>query len=232
MARQNMIQSLNSATEGFIHVIKTQRNMRFHFLLATFIIVLGIYFNIPKTELIVLMGSLIFVLALEMVNTSVELTVDLIKNVYHPTVRIIKDVTAGAVLLAAINAATVVYMIFSKRFAFHIEDGVNKITHSSWHLTFIAFILVILVVVFVKVLFHKGTPFRGGIPSGHAAFAFSLWTIIIFSTKNGLIAFLSFVMAFLIARQRLNDNIHTVWEVIAGALLGIFITALVFQLLL
>lgn len=232
MAKQNIVKSLNSAAEGFIYVIKTQRNMRLHFLLATFIVILGIYFNISKTELIMLIGSLTFVLVLEMVNTSVELTVDLIKDVYHPIVRIIKDVTAGAVLLAAMNAATVVYIIFSKRFAFHIEDGVNKIIHSPWHLTFITFILVMLAVVFIKVFFHKGTPFRGGMPSGHAAFSFSLWTIIIFSTKNGLIAFLSFVMAFLIARQRLQDDIHTIWEVIAGALLGVLITALVFQLLL
>lgn len=229
IAKQNIVQSLNSAVEGFIYVLKTQRNMRLHFLIATFIIILGIYFKMPKVELMVLIGSLMLLLTLEMINTSIELTVDLIKDAYHPIARIIKDVTAGAVLLAALNAAVVIYVFFAKEFAFHVEDGITKITHSPWHLTFIALLIVIFTVIVGKVVSRKGTPFRGGMPSGHAAVAFSLWTVIIFSTQNGLIALLSFVMASLIARHRLKDNVHTLWEVIAGALLGILITALVFQ---
>jgi len=231
MKKQNVVQSLNSAVEGLIYVLKTQRNMRLHFLLATFVLVLGIYFNIPRPELLILLASLVLVLLLEMVNTAIELIVDIVKEAYHPIARIIKDVTAGAVLLAGLNALVVGYVVFSKHFSFYVEDIAWNITHSSWHLTFIALLLVVSCVLIGKALFHKGTPFRGGMPSGHAAFAFSLWTIIIFSTQNGLIALICFVMAFLIARHRLTDNIHSVWEVIAGALLGIFVTALVFQLL-
>ena len=232
MEKQNLIESLNSAVEGFIYVIKTQRNMRLHFLIATLIVVLGIYFNLPKTELLLLLGAIALVLVLEMVNTAVELTIDLIKNVYHPLARIIKDVTAGAVLLSTLNAIAVGYVVFSQHFSLQIENKIIGLAHSPWHLTFIALLVVLFLVVIGKVIFHKGTPFRGGMPSGHAAFAFSLWTAIAFSTKNGLIILLSFIMAFLIARHRLKDDIHDVWEVLAGGLLGILATALVFQLLL
>jgi len=232
MAQQKIIESLNSATEGFIYVLKTQRNMRLHFLIATLVLVTGIYFNLPKTELLLLLGVIALVLVLEMVNTSIELTIDLIKNVYHPLARIIKDITAGAVFLAVLNAVVVGYVIFSRRFSLQIEDGINQIVHSPWHITFIAFLFVLLLVVAGKVILHRGTPFRGGMPSGHAAFAFSIWTVIAFSTRNGLIIMLSFIMAFLIARHRLKDNIHTFWEVVMGSLLGILVTAFVFQLLL
>jgi len=232
MSPRKLFQSLNAAVEGFIYVLKTQRNMRLHFLIATLILVLGIYLNMSKVELFILMSVITLVLVLEMVNTAIELTVDLLKDAYHPVARIIKDIAAGAVFLAAINAAIIGYIMFSRRFALHIENGVNTIVRSPWHLTFIALLLVLFLVLAGKVFFNKGTPFRGGMPSGHAAFAFSLWTIIVFTTRDGFIAVLAFVLAFFVARSRLKDRIHTVSEVVAGASLGVLITALIFQLLL
>ena len=232
MPQQKLFESLNSAVEGFIYVVRTQRNMRLHFLIAILVLVAGIYFNLPKTDLLLVLGVIMLVLVLEMVNTAIELITDLIKNTYHPLARIIKDTTAGAVFLAALNAVVVGYVVFSRCFSSYTEGGVSKIIHSPWHITFIAFLVVMLLAIAGKVIFQRGTPFRGGMPSGHAAFAFSIWTIIVFSTRSSLIIMLSFIMAFLIARHRLKDDIHTLWEVLAGSLLGILATACVFQLLL
>ena len=232
MGRQTLIESLNSAAEGFVYVLRTQRNMRLHFLFATLVLVLGIYLELPKMELLLLLGAITLVLVLEMVNTAMELTIDLVKSAYHPLARIIKDIAAGAVFLAAMNALIVGYVIFSRRFVLHIEDGIQRIARSPWQLTLMALIVVMFLVRAGKILLGKGTPFRGGMPSGHAAFAFSVWTIIVFSTRNGLVMLLSFVLAFLIARYRMKDKIHTFWEVLTGSVLGILITALVFQLLL
>lgn len=231
MKQQNIVKSLNRAVEGFIYALRTQRNMKLHFLFAILVLVLGIYFNLPKVELLLLLGAITLVLVLEMVNTAAELTIDLVKDAYHPLARIVKDVTAGAVFLAAFNAVVAGYIIFSRRFALYTAEGINKIIHSPWHLTFIALLLVLFLVVCIKIFFHKGTPFMGGMPSGHAAFVFSLWTIIVFTTKSTLIMLLSFVMAFIIARHRLKDKIHSFWEIVAGAVLGMLITTLVFQLL-
>lgn len=233
MERLNIVQSLNTAVEGFVYVLKTQRNMRLHFLVAILTIMLGIYFNLPKIELVLLLISITLVLAFEMINTALEFTIDLVKNVYHPMVRIIKDITAGVVFLAALNALIVGYILFAGRFALqlHLRGGISRIVQSSWHLTFIALLFVVLLVVVGKVFLHRGTPFKGGMPSGHAAFAFAMWAIIAFSTRNGLITVLSFVMAFLIARHRLQNNVHSAIEIIAGALVGILVTTIVFQLL-
>lgn len=231
MKQQNIIKSMNAAVEGFLYVLGTERNMKLHFLIAILALVLGIYLNLPKLELLLLLGAITLVLVLEMINTAVELTIDIVKEAYHPLARVIKDVTAGAVFLAAFNAAIVGYMVFGWRFAINTRDGITRIVHSPWHMTFIALLLVLFLSVCIKIFFHRGTPFMGGMPSGHAAFVFSLWTVIVFTTKNALIILLSFIMAFIIARHRLKDKIHSLWEVMAGAVLGILVTALVFQLL-
>ena len=230
MKQRNIIKSLNAAVEGVIYVLRTQRNMRLHFLTAILVLIIGIYLNLPKVELLLLLGAITMVLVLEMVNTAAELTIDLVKETYHPIARIIKDIAAGAVFLAAFNAAIVGYMVFAWRFALTAEAGIDRIIHSPWHMTFLALLLVLFLVVCIKSFFHKGTPFMGGMPSGHAAFVFSLWTIMVFITRSTLVTALSFIMAFIISRQRLKDRVHSLWEVIAGAILGILITTLVFQL--
>jgi len=231
MKSKNLIESLNASVEGFIYVLKTQRNMRIHFLLGVLVLVAGIYFNLSKTDLLFLFTAISIVVILEMINTSIELTVDLIKDVFHPLARVIKDISAGAVFIAALNALVIGYVVFSKSVAFEMEDLVHRIKQSSWHTTFIAFILVLFLVVIGKVFSKKGTPFRGGMPSGHAAFAFSMWTAITFLTQQGIISVLVFVMAVLIARHRVIAKIHNIWEVIVGAVLGTLTTAVVFQIL-
>jgi diacylglycerol kinase (ATP) len=229
--RHNIIQSFNCAIEGFIYVMKTQRNMRLHFLAAVFILLVSIYFNFSKIEILLLCGAITFVLLTEMLNTSIELMVDLASDSHHPLARIAKDVAAGAVFVAAVNATIVGYLLFSRHLSFTLESGLLKIQQSPWHITFISMIIVLAIVVMVKAVFHKGTPLRGGMPSGHSAIAFSMWTIITLLTNNGLIAVLSFIMALLIARSRIKESIHDIWEVVAGSVFGVLITLLIFQLL-
>ncbi len=231
MRERGLVESFNAAVEGFVYVLKTERNMRVHFLSALFIILLSIYLNFSMTDVVILCTVIAFVLMTEMINTTVELVVDVVKPEYHPVARIIKDVSAGAVLIAAINAVIVGYTIFSRHLPFPLEAGIARIRQSPWHATFISIILVFGSAIIGKIIFHKGTPLRGGMPSGHSAVAFSIWTIITFMTDNSIVVILSFVMAFLIARHRVKDAVHTIWEVVAGGILGVLLTTLVFQLL-
>lgn len=231
MQERRFIESFNAAVEGFIYVLKNERNMRIHFLVALLFILLGIYINLTATEIVVLTLTIAFVLVCEMINTALELTVDIIEEKFHPIARVIKDVGAGAVLLSAINAIIVGYVLFSKNIPFTMQGGMLRIQKSPWHITFIAIILVLGLSIMGKILFHRGTPLRGGMPSGHAAVAFSIWTIIAFLTNNSIVTTLAFVMAFLIARHRIKDAIHTIWEVVAGAVLGVLVTTLIFQIL-
>ena len=229
--QQNIFQSFNCAIEGFIYVMRTQRNMRIHFLAATCILLLSVYFNFSRIEVLLLCGAITFVLLCEMINTSIELTLDLLSDGHHPLTRIAKDVAAGAVFISSVNAILVGYVLFSKYLPFKLEASLTKIKESSWHITFIVLILVLAIVVMSKVFLNRGTPLKGGMPSGHTAIAFSMWTIIAMITNNGLITILTLIMAVLIARSRLKQEIHNVWEVVAGGCVGTLVTLLVFQLI-
>ena len=231
MQERKFVESFNAAVEGFIYVLKTERNMRVHFLAAFFFILLGIYLNFTYLELLALSVTITMVLASEMINTAIELIVDMVKSDFHPVARIIKDVSAGVVLLTSINAVIVGYILFSRKIPFNASDAMDTIKSSPWHVTFIALILVFGSTIIGKALSRKGTPLRGGMPSGHSAIAFSMWTAITFLTHNAIVIMLAFVMAFLIARHRIKDSIHTIWEVAAGGLLGVLTTTLIFQLL-
>ena len=230
MQLQGFVGSFNAAVEGFIYVLRTERNMRAHFLIALFFLLLGIYLNFSAVEIMILSITITLVLILEMINTAIELTIDMIKTEIHPAARIIKDVSAGAVLLSSINATIVGYILFAKKIPFNVDEYMLRVRSSPWHLTFMALILVFGSSILGKIMFHKGTPLRGGMPSGHSAIAFAIWTIIAFFTNNSIVIALAFLMAFLIARHRVKDAVHTIWEVIAGAILGVLLTTVVFQI--
>lgn len=232
MQQQSLVESFNAAIEGFVYVFKSQRNMRFHFLIGLFAFLLGIILNFTYIELMVLCLTIAFVLFAEMFNTAVEYTVNLVVNLeYHPLARIVKDIGAGAVLLSAVTAMVVGYILFASRVGIRIEDNIMKIRESNWHITFIIFILILVVVVLSKLFLNKGTPLRGGMPSGHSAIAFSIWTVISLLYPNSLVIFLVFIMAVLVARSRVSSQIHSLMEVFIGALVGILITVFTFQLL-
>jgi diacylglycerol kinase (ATP) len=204
--------------------------MRVHFLSALFIILLGVYFGFPAGEILILTTTITLVLVAEMINTAIEHLVDMVQSEFHPVARLVKDIGAGVVLLTAINAVIVGYTLFSRKIPFNIDVEMARIRQSPWHVTFLAAILVFGLSIIGKLVFHRGTPLRGGMPSGHAAVAFSMWTAIAFITTNTVVVALSFVMAFLIARHRVKDAVHTIWEVLAGGVLGVLVTTLIFQI--
>ncbi|MDD5135724.1 MAG: diacylglycerol kinase [Candidatus Omnitrophica bacterium] len=229
MHERRFVESFNAAVEGFIYVLKTERNMRVHFLAAFFFILLGIYLNFSYMETLALCITVMLVLGSEMINTAIELIVDMIKVDFHPIARIVKDVSAGVVLLTSVNAVVVGYMLFSRKLPFNVAEATANIRSSPWHVTFIALIIVFGATIIGKILFGRGTPLRGGMPSGHSAIAFAIWTVIMFLTNNSIVIVLTFLMAFLIARHRIKDSIHTVWEVVVGAVMGVLLTTFVFQ---
>lgn len=231
MAKTRIVDSFNHAIEGLIYVLKTQRNMRIHFLFSVIIMLAAIYLNVSKPELLIVLLAAAFVLVAEIVNTAVEYAADLATNTINPAARVIKDISAAAVLISAITAFVVFYIVFSRYLDVPFESVIFKIKQSPWHITFIAFIIVLSLVVAGKVFFHKGTPLRGGMPSGHAALAFAMWTAVAFSSANNLVIVLAFMLAFLVARSRIIESIHTIREVVMGAFVGILATTLVFQIL-
>jgi len=176
-----------------------------------------------------------FVLVAEMLNTALEKAIDVATNSFDPVARAAKDVAAGAVLIAAVNAIFVGYVVFAVRLRHPTQKAINTVRNSPVHLTVIAIAVVILIVIASKAFFNKGTPLRGGLPSGHAAVAFGGWAAITFATHSYanqvLVSTLAFLMAVLVAQSRVEAGIHTPLEVLYGGVLGALVTAIIFQAL-
>ncbi|MBI4352341.1 MAG: diacylglycerol kinase family protein, partial [Candidatus Omnitrophica bacterium] len=156
MPHRTFFQSLNDAVEGFFYVVKNERNMRIHFFLAFFIVLSGALLGVRGLEWVVLCTALTFLLVTEMINTVVEEITDFVESSTHPTVRIIKDMSAGAVLLSAVNALVVVFFIFSKHVTWPLQFTALQVRHAPWHVSFIALLMIVFLVVTVKTVFHRG----------------------------------------------------------------------------
>lgn len=231
----SLLMSFNYAIEGVIHVLRRERNMRVHFLLATVILVLAFAYDVTKVELMVLLVAISFVLIAEMVNTAVEEMIDISLQRYDPRAKVAKDVAAGAVLVSAVVAATIGYLVFFDRIRSPTYHLINEVRAIPANLTIIALALTVIVVIAVKAVSGRGLPLSGGLPSGHAALAFGGWMAITLVSAEFqhrvLISTLGFLMAFLVAQTRVESGIHTTLEVAIGGLLGTLVTLLLFQTL-
>ena len=228
-----ILQSLNWAFEGVIHGLRTQRNMRIHFAVATVVLILAFSYGVTKLELMALLVAISFVLIAEMVNTAIEATIDLSATSFDPLAKTAKDIAAGAVLIAAVNAVVIGYLVFADRLARPSSRLVERLREAPSNLTLIALILVILIVIASKALTGRGTPLSGGLPSGHSALAFGGFTAIAFIAEEQrvVIAFVALIMALLVAQTRVESGIHTTSEVVLGAVLGTLVTMILFQVL-
>jgi len=232
MKNSSFVESLNRAIEGFLHTLRSQRNMRIHFFIAMLIILLGIILNFNYLELAILISIITLVLFAEMINTIVEYMLDLYKQEPDSLVKLIKDISAGSVLLVSIFAMSIGYFLFINKIHIPLDSVFNLIKNSDWHISLFILISLISVVIVVKYVLKQGSPLRGGFPSGHTAFAFSIWTLTFLLQRNKVVTILVLALAILIARSRWRMGVHSLYEIIMGALLGIFFTILIYQLLL
>jgi diacylglycerol kinase (ATP) len=194
-------------------------------------LLLGLILNISRIEFILLCLAIVFVLATEMLNTAIETVVDMIADDFHTLAKYAKDIAAGVVLLASIGALTLGYLILYPAFKEAIQVGrwqFFKAPHDV--VAFVALAVVIILVVITKAFFGKGEPLRGGMPSGHAAVSFSIWTTTFYLADSVPIIILTFLLAVMVSWSRWSSGIHRPIEVIAGALLGAGMTFLLFLL--
>jgi diacylglycerol kinase (ATP) len=224
--------SFNYAFEGIIHVLRTQRHMRIHLGVAFVVIVTALIVNVTKLELIALLISITFVLIAEMINTAVEAAIDIATTSFDPMAKLAKDIAAGAVLIASVNALAVGYLVFAGQVADRSAHLLDRLRQAPAELTLVALVLTVIAVLATKAYTGRGTPLRGGIPSGHAAVAFAGWmaaTYVAGSEHRFLISSIALIMAFLVAQTRVESGVHSALEVTYGALVGALATLVIFQ---
>lgn len=105
------IYSFQHALRGWGHVLKTQQNAWIHSLVASLVVVMGLWLDIAPLDWAILVVTIAMVFTAEFINTAIEAIVDLASPSHHPLAKVGKDVGAGAVLVAALAAIFVGLLI-------------------------------------------------------------------------------------------------------------------------
>lgn len=106
------IKGFGYAFSGIGYAFKTQLNFKFHIAALLVTAIAGWYFTLSINEWLWIIAAAAIVLITELLNTAIEVLVDLVSPNFNPKAKIIKDVAAGAVLIAAIGAAIIGLIIF------------------------------------------------------------------------------------------------------------------------
>jgi diacylglycerol kinase (ATP) len=231
--RPSVLESFNFAFEGIIHVLRTQRNMRIHFAIAFAVLVAAFAAGVTRFELMALILAIAFVLIAEMVNTAVEHTIDVATTSFDPMAKLAKDIAAGAVLIASATAVAIGYLVFARRLQDPSSSLIDRVRDAPVDLTLIALLVTVILVIATKAVSGRGTPLKGGLPSGHAAVAFAGWMALTYgiggSSHRFLASSIALLMALLVAQTRVESGVHSVLEVTYGGLLGSIVTLVLFQ---
>ncbi len=110
--RQALNKTFSTAFSGIKYFFKTERNGKIQAGVSLITILSGLYLKLNAVEWIVIMLCIGSVLALEMINTALEHLCNLVHKDYHPSIKIIKDVAAGAVLIFSIISVVAGLIIF------------------------------------------------------------------------------------------------------------------------
>lgn len=231
MKQQGFIVSLNYAFEGIIHVLRTQKNMRWHFAASALVLLVALLLGFTRLELALLVLLIGLVLMAEVFNTAIETAIDLFTEEVHVQAKVAKDVSAAAVLLVAGTATVVGSLLFMRRMELLSLEVLTTIKTAPIYVTYISLILVFLLTVAIKAWTgQEDHVARGGMPSVHSAISFAIATSIAFLSESALIGILAFMMASLVAQSRIECGIHRPLEVLAGAVWGVIVTLAVFRL--
>lgn len=111
---KRLLSSFKYATHGLLHVIKKERNMRIHIMVACIVVFLAYFFTVSKIEWILLLLCIGVVISLEAINTAIERAVDLCTEEIKPLAKQAKDTAAAAVFVFAIISVIIGLIIFTE----------------------------------------------------------------------------------------------------------------------
>lgn len=115
LKNKNFWDALKKALSGIWYGIKTQRNIKIQIVVSIIVIIASFLLKLTITEFTFITIAIMLVFITEMLNTAIETAVNLCTDKYHDLAKIAKDVAAGAVLLAAINAILIAILILINR---------------------------------------------------------------------------------------------------------------------
>lgn len=117
---KNLKGSFIGALNGLFIVLKTEKNAKIIFIIGIISIILGFLLKLSLNEFIILIIVTIFVFTCEVFNTLVENILDIINPDDDPRIKILKDISSAAVLLASLGAALIGLIIFVPKIIFYL----------------------------------------------------------------------------------------------------------------
>lgn len=228
MKPDNWVDSVNCAIEGILWSASSQKHLRYHFLTAVAVLLLALFLGLSALDFILLTFAVTLVLFAELMNTAIEVVVDLVSPEFHPLARRAKDVAAGSVLVASSGALLMGFFAFSHYLFPPVETELGRTEPIAPTLPVVSFLVVMILVVLLKARFGKGRPLSGGMPSGHAAVAFSIAMSVVLAQTGMVISLLVVLIAALVSHSRYQLKIHSASEVIAGAVIGALTTLILY----
>ncbi|HBJ82131.1 MAG TPA: diacylglycerol kinase family protein [Pseudothermotoga sp.] len=110
----NLIKSFINATEGLVEAFKQERNLRLHFLIGTIVLIISYFLDLSNEEILWLIFAVFSVIGMELLNTLVEVLMDLYSENHDVRIKFVKDVSAGMVLWYSLFAVTVGLIILGR----------------------------------------------------------------------------------------------------------------------
>jgi diacylglycerol kinase (ATP) len=228
MRARDLLHSARYAVEGLVHVLRKDWHMRVLLLVGALLLLASAVVRVTRVELVLLCLAITLVVLAEVVNSAIETVVDLVSPEYHPLAKIAKDVGGAGVLVAIIMGVVIVLGIFVNAEALEALRGVGRPRPHPLHVLLVGVVTVVVAVIIAKLWAGRGRLTRGGAVSAHSAVAFFCFVSIWFLTQGaggrGVIErFLAFVLAALVAQSRVDAGIHTVREVLIGAVVALVV---------
>lgn len=237
MKNRHIFQSFKHAFEGLSHVLWTQKHVRTQLFIVVLALLLCYAMQLDVIKVLFVLSAIALVLLAELFNTAIEVVVNMITESYHPLAKVAKDVAAAGVLIASMYALIVAGGIFFSSPKIHLVFSGTQLLKESLHhqpqplmVLLLCFLVLSILVVLGKSRKDHGSILRGGAVSGHTAVAFMLFSAIaIYSGFQLKFSIPALLLAILVAQSRVEGKIHTVREVLWGAIIAlVLMTVLVF----
>jgi len=107
-----LLKSFYHAGRGLWFTIRQEKNVQIHLLVALIVILLAFLLKVSILEFAILVTVILFVFVAELLNTIVELIIDYINPHFNQRARLIKDLSAGIVLLVTLGAILIGFLVF------------------------------------------------------------------------------------------------------------------------
>ncbi|MDP3948282.1 MAG: diacylglycerol kinase family protein [bacterium] len=112
LSRNHRILSFKYALVGIVSALKEEPNLKFHLVAALLVIFISFILNLSGPDWRIVIFLIGFVISVELTNTAIEAVVNAFTDKEHPGAKLAKDISAGAVLVAAITSAVVGIIVF------------------------------------------------------------------------------------------------------------------------